>query len=52
MMDYMDYRAIFEGMNVYLWHPNSGWLQWITQPAWPSNTWEDLSYDYDTQSSC
>jgi hypothetical protein len=51
MMDYVDYRAIFEGMNAHLWHPNSGRLLWMTQPAWPSNMWEVLSYDYDTQSS-
>ena len=51
MLDYVDYRAIFEGMNAHLWHPNSGRLLWMTQPAWPSNMWEVLGYDYDTQSS-
>ena len=51
MMDYVDYRAIFEGMDAHLWQPNSGRLLWMTQPAWPSNMWEVLSYDYDTQSS-
>jgi hypothetical protein len=51
MLDYVDYRAIFEGMNAHLWQPNSGRLLWMTQPAWPSNMWEVLSYDYDTQSS-
>jgi hypothetical protein len=51
MMDYVDHRAIFEGMNAHLWAPNSGRLLWMTQPAWPSNMWEVLSSDYDTQSS-
>jgi hypothetical protein len=51
MMDYVDYRAIFEGMDAHLWAPNSGRLLWMTQPSWPSNMWEVLSYDYDTQSS-
>ncbi len=51
MMDYVDYRAIFEGMDAHLWQPNSGRLLWMTQPAWPSNMWEVLSSDYDTQSS-
>ncbi len=51
MLDYVNYRAIFEGMNAHLWRPNSGRLLWMTQPAWPSNMWEVLSYDYDTQSS-
>jgi hypothetical protein len=51
MLDYVDHRAIFEGMNAHLWSPNSGRLLWMTQPAWPSNTWQILSADYDTQSS-
>ena len=51
MLDYVDHRAIFEGMNAHLWAPNSGRLLWMTQPAWPSNTWQILSSDYDTQSS-
>ena len=51
MIDYMDHRAIFEGMNAHLWAPNSGRMLWMTQPAWPSNMWEVLSSDYDTQSS-
>ena len=51
MLDYVDHRAIFEGMNAHLWAPNSGRLLWMTQPAWPSNVWQILSSDYDTQSS-
>lgn len=51
MLDYVDHRAIFEGMNAHLWAPNSGRLLWMTQPAWPSNTWQILTHDYDTQSS-
>jgi hypothetical protein len=51
MLDYVDHRAIFEGMNAHLWEPNSGRLLWMTQPAWPSNTWQILNADYDTQSS-
>ena len=51
MLDYVDHRAIFEGMNAHLWAPNSGRLLWMTQPAWPSNTWQILTSDYDTQSS-
>ena len=51
MLDYVDHRAIFEGMNAHLWAPNSGRLLWMTQPAWPSNVWQILSHDYDTQSS-
>jgi hypothetical protein len=51
MLDYVDHRAIFEGMNAHLWSPNSGRMLWMTQPAWPSNTWQILNADYDTQSS-
>lgn len=51
MLDYEDHRAIFEGMNAHLWTPNSARLLWMTQPAWPSNTWQILTSDYDTQSS-
>ena len=51
MLNYVDHRAIFEGMNAHLWSPNSGRLLWMTQPAWPSNTWQILNADYDTQSS-
>ena len=28
--------------------PNSGRLLWMTHPAWPSNTWQIYSSDYDT----
>ena len=51
MLDYVDHRAIFEGMNAHLWAPNSGRMLWMTQPAWPSNVWQILNSDYDTQSS-
>lgn len=51
MLNYVDHRAIFEGMDQHLWAPNSGRLLWMTQPAWPSNTWQILSSDYDTQAS-
>lgn len=51
MLNYVDYRAIFEGFNAHLWAPNSGRLLWMTQPAWPSTMQQILSHDYDTQSS-
>jgi hypothetical protein len=38
-------------MNAHLWTPNSGRMLWMTQPAWPSTTWQILSSDYDTQAS-
>ena len=51
MMNYVDHRAIFEGMNAHLWSPNSGRMLWMTQPAWPSTMWEIFTSDYDTQAS-
>jgi hypothetical protein len=51
LLNYVDHRAIFEGMNAHLWSPNSGRLLWMTQPAWPSNMWEIYSSDYDAQAS-
>jgi hypothetical protein len=51
MMNYVDHRAIFEGMNAHLWSPNSGRMLWMTQPAWPSTMWEIFTSDYGTQAS-
>jgi len=51
MFNYMQHRAVFEGMNAHLWAPNTGRMLWMTQPAWPSSTWQILSSDYDTQAS-
>jgi hypothetical protein len=51
MMNYVDHRAMFEGMNAHLWSPNSGRMLWMTQPAWPSTMWEIFTSDYDTQAS-
>jgi hypothetical protein len=51
MMNYVDYRAVFEGFLAHLWTQNSGRLLWMTHPAWPSNHWQIYSADYDTQAS-
>jgi hypothetical protein len=51
MLNYVQHRAIFEGMNAHLWAPNTGRMLWMTQPAWPSSNWQMLSSDYDTQAS-
>lgn len=48
LMDYVSYRAIFEGFNAGLWQRNSGRLLWMTQPAWPSNIWQIYTSDYAT----
>ncbi len=51
MLNYIDYRAIFEGMDAHLWQPNSGRLLWMDHPSWPSNMWEIYNYDYSAQAS-
>ena len=51
LFNYVDHRAIFEGMYAHLWTPNSGRMIWMTQPAWPSTMWQMYSSDYDTQAS-
>ena len=51
MMNYVDFRALYEGFNAHLWAPNTGRLLWMTQPSWPSMLWGILTSDYDTQAS-
>ena len=50
-MNYVSYRAVFEGFQAHLWTQNSGRLLWMTHPAWPSNHWQIYSSDYDTAAS-
>jgi hypothetical protein len=47
LMNYVTYRAIFEGFQAHLWTGNSGRLLWMTHPAWPSNAWQIYTSDYD-----
>jgi beta-galactosidase/beta-glucuronidase len=51
MMNYVTYRALFEGYQAHLWTKNSGRLLWMTHPAWPSNAWQIYSSDYDTHAA-
>jgi hypothetical protein len=51
MMNYVTYRALFEGFHSRLWTANSGRLLWMTHPAWPSNHWQIYSSDYDTHAA-
>src|SRR5690606_34622647 len=51
MMNYVTYRALFEGFHAHLWTKNSGRLLWMTHPAWPSHAWQIYSHDYDTHAA-
>jgi hypothetical protein len=47
MLNYVGYRALFEGLNAHLWNPSSGRLVWMSHPAWPSTQWQLYSSDCD-----
>lgn len=51
MMNYVDYRAIFEGFNAGLWRTNSARLIWMSHSAWPSTMWQLASHDYSASAS-
>ncbi len=51
LLNYVGHRAVFEGFNAKLWHPNAGRMLWMTQPAWPSTEWQIYSHDYDTHAA-
>jgi beta-galactosidase/beta-glucuronidase len=51
MMNFVTYRALFEGFNAGLWTKTSGRLLWMTHPSWPSNAWQIYSSDYDTHAA-
>ena len=51
MVNYVNYRSMFEAWNARLWHNTSGLLIWMTHPAWPSTIWQIYSHDYDTHAS-
>ena len=51
VLNYVSYRAVFEGFQARSWTANSSRLPWMTHPAWPSNPWQIYSSDYDTQAS-
>ncbi|MCL5745207.1 MAG: glycoside hydrolase family 2, partial [Acidobacteria bacterium] len=48
MLNYVTHRAMFEGFNANLFHPDSGRLMWMSHPAWPSMVWQLYGSDYDT----
>ncbi len=51
MMNLETYKAIYEGFLGHLWTKNSGRLLWMTHPAWPSNSWQLYSSDWDTSAA-
>ena len=45
------FRATYEGRNAKLFHPSTGVLTWMSNPAQPSFVWQLYSYDLEPNSS-
>jgi hypothetical protein len=51
MMNYEAFRAMYEGRNAKLFHPYTGILTWMSNPAHPSFVWQLYGYDLEPNSS-
>jgi len=51
MMNYEAYRAMYEGRNAQLFHPTTGILTWMSNPAQPSFVWQLYHYDLEPNAS-
>jgi len=45
------FRAMYEGRNAKLFHPSTGVITWMSNPAQPSFVWQLYSYDLEPNSS-
>ena len=45
------FRAMYEGRNAKLFHPCTGVITWMSNPAQPSFVWQLYSYDLEPNSS-
>jgi hypothetical protein len=51
MMNYEAFRAMYEGRNAKLFHPDTGVITWMSNPAHPSFVWQLYDYDLEPSSS-
>jgi hypothetical protein len=51
LMNYEAYRAMYEGRNAQLFHPTTGIITWMSNPAQPSFVWQLYHYDLEPNSS-
>jgi len=51
LANYEAYRAMFEGRFARLFHPCTGVLTWMSNPAQPSFVWQLYSYDLEPHAS-
>ena len=51
LANYEAYRAMYEGRNAELFHPLTGVITWMSDPAQPSFVWQIYHYDLEPNSS-
>jgi len=51
MMNYESYRAMYEGRNAQMFHPATGVLTWMSNPAQPSFVWQLYHHDLEANAS-
>lgn len=51
MMNYEAFRAMYEGRNAKLFHPVTGVITWMSNPAQPSFVWQLYSWDLEPNAS-
>ena len=47
LMNYEAFRAMYEGRNAFLFHPDTGVITWMSNPAQPSFVWQIYHYDLE-----
>lgn len=51
MANYEAYRAMYEGRNALMFHPTTGVITWMSNPAQPSFVWQLYHYDLEPNAS-
>ena len=51
LANYEAFRAMYEGRNALLFHPNTAVITWMSNPAQPSFVWQLYHYDLEPMSS-
>jgi len=51
LANYEDFRAMYEGRNALLFHPTTGLVTWMSNPAQPSFVWQLYHYDLEPNAS-
>src|SRR5271169_7069989 len=51
LANYESFRAMYEGRNAKLFHPCTGVITWMSNPAQPSFVWQLYSHDLEPNAS-